>query len=569
MYEEGNKRLSLNWGSLLVKLVILAIIVLLACWVFIHINKNNNSSKLATTDNEYINNVSAMKTAAFEYYTAQNLPEKVGETEKLTLAQMINQKLLIDFTNDGKTCDANSSYVQTTKTSDGNYALKVSLNCGKKEDFIVTTIENKELNCPEITKCSIKETNEVKDNNATSTTNNNNSSNKVNNSTSSSSASSNNTASTASSNNVGTTNASNTTTKTITTTTTTTVKVNLSCFTCNNKQDDTNKDDKAVWPAIMYVVNFDLRGGKGAIASQDVTAGKTVNRPVNPSRDGYSFVEWQLNGKTYDFSSPVTGNITLTAIWKENAPVKTRYYEYVKYSDWTDGYLYGKNIENSYNNVTTYNYCKDSTKTYYSISYVGATTKNNYTYTYEYQMLDLDPNKIAEGTVGVISSSATYFNNNNLTDYNNYLNLKKSGNIYMTGDTSKISGFYSLTASDLRNSSLTSKNFTFSVSGVYLKDNVYMTKITINFKNGNGVTPYESPTNGSILRVPVKFDVSYSNLSDCIRDDASKKSYYSNRNYSISGPQTTQKWQHRTVTYTWSSNTSLSGYSKTGNYEDR
>ena len=142
MYEEGNKKLSLNWGSLAIKLVILAVAVFVICLIITRFTNNDNSTNSLAMDNsEYISNITAMKNAAFEYFTSSNLPEKVGATEKLTLSQMLNQKLLIDFSEDGDICDINSSYVQTTKTADGNYALKVSLDCGDKSDFIVTTIE--------------------------------------------------------------------------------------------------------------------------------------------------------------------------------------------------------------------------------------------------------------------------------------------------------------------------------------------------------------------------------------------------------------------------------------------
>ncbi|HIS12502.1 MAG TPA: hypothetical protein IAB40_05260, partial [Candidatus Onthocola stercoravium] len=145
MYEEGNRKLSLNWGSLAIKLGILAVVVFVVCLIVTRFTGNNNNSSssdsLAMGNTEYITNITSMKDAAFEYFTPSKLPEKVGGTEKLTLSQMLNQKLLIDFTQDGDVCDINSSYVQTTKTADGNYALKVSLDCGDKSDFIVTTIE--------------------------------------------------------------------------------------------------------------------------------------------------------------------------------------------------------------------------------------------------------------------------------------------------------------------------------------------------------------------------------------------------------------------------------------------
>ena len=64
-----------------------------------------------------------------------------------------------------------------------------------------------------------------------------------------------------------------------------------------------------------YTVSFDTDGGN-KIASIMVKKGKTVDKPNNPIKKDYSFVEWQLNGKKYDFSEEVTKNITLKAKWE-------------------------------------------------------------------------------------------------------------------------------------------------------------------------------------------------------------------------------------------------------------
>lgn len=149
MYEDGNKKISFDWKSLAIKLGILAATVLVVILIFNLITgkKDNktNDTKIADSNSEYITKINLMKDAAFEYFTSDKLPENVGNTRKVTLAEMINQKLLIDFTDNGKTCDLNSSYVQATKTADENYALKVGLKCEKKADFIVTTIEKKDV----------------------------------------------------------------------------------------------------------------------------------------------------------------------------------------------------------------------------------------------------------------------------------------------------------------------------------------------------------------------------------------------------------------------------------------
>ena len=55
-----------------------------------------------------------------------------------------------------------------------------------------------------------------------------------------------------------------------------------------------------------------------------VVEGETVSKPFNSNglqvfparRDGYIFDGWQLNGVDYDFTTPVTSDITLTAKWK-------------------------------------------------------------------------------------------------------------------------------------------------------------------------------------------------------------------------------------------------------------
>ena len=227
MYEEGNKNLSLNWGSLLIKLVILAVIVFLAGLIFTKVTgKNSSSNTLASSNSDYITNISTMKTAAFEYFTKSKLPEKVGGTEKLTLAQMVNQKLLIDFTNDGKVCDTNSSYVQATKTADGNYALKVSLTCGKQSDFIVTTIESADI-CSSSDTCKNNATNS--DVVIDTTTNNNGKTDNNKTVTKGNTGSSSSTSSTSSS---SSNSASSSTKSTTTVTVKTTVTVNVSCGSC-------------------------------------------------------------------------------------------------------------------------------------------------------------------------------------------------------------------------------------------------------------------------------------------------------------------------------------------------
>lgn len=49
----------------------------------------------------------------------------------------------------------------------------------------------------------------------------------------------------------------------------------------------------------------------------EVEKGGLVIKPVDPIREGFEFVEWQYNGVAFDFNTPITADITLTAVWKE------------------------------------------------------------------------------------------------------------------------------------------------------------------------------------------------------------------------------------------------------------
>ena len=68
---------------------------------------------------------------------------------------------------------------------------------------------------------------------------------------------------------------------------------------------------------ITYTVTFNSNGGSN-VATQTVNSGGTVTRPENPTRSDYAFDNWYSDWDltmVYDFSTPVTGNITLRARW--------------------------------------------------------------------------------------------------------------------------------------------------------------------------------------------------------------------------------------------------------------
>lgn len=66
-----------------------------------------------------------------------------------------------------------------------------------------------------------------------------------------------------------------------------------------------------------YLVSFDYADGTDRMTYALPKENTTVARPADPSRAGYVFVEWQLEGQAYDFAAPVTDNLVLTAVWEE------------------------------------------------------------------------------------------------------------------------------------------------------------------------------------------------------------------------------------------------------------
>lgn len=69
-----------------------------------------------------------------------------------------------------------------------------------------------------------------------------------------------------------------------------------------------------------YTVTFNAYGGFPTPDEQHVKSGEKAVLPVEPTRKGYTFAFWYLgedeqNATAYDFNTPVTENITLTAKW--------------------------------------------------------------------------------------------------------------------------------------------------------------------------------------------------------------------------------------------------------------
>lgn len=66
----------------------------------------------------------------------------------------------------------------------------------------------------------------------------------------------------------------------------------------------------------LYKISFDVGGGS-PISEQEIVENELLSEPIAPLKEGYEFIEWQVNGFRYDFNTPVTEDLILTASWKE------------------------------------------------------------------------------------------------------------------------------------------------------------------------------------------------------------------------------------------------------------
>ena len=75
----------------------------------------------------------------------------------------------------------------------------------------------------------------------------------------------------------------------------------------------------AKWTA-LYTLTFDSDGGT-AVEAQTVRDGMTATEPADPEKEGFTFDGWFEEGAEtpFDFATPITGDLTLTAGWTEEA----------------------------------------------------------------------------------------------------------------------------------------------------------------------------------------------------------------------------------------------------------
>lgn len=89
---------------------------------------------------------------------------------------------------------------------------------------------------------------------------------------------------------------------------------------CDNKKEEDTAPERTQEsePVVetKYSVFIDYDNGQ-EMSELSVIEGRTLEEVEAPTKNGYTFVEWQVNGKKYDFSTPITKSIVIKATWKK------------------------------------------------------------------------------------------------------------------------------------------------------------------------------------------------------------------------------------------------------------
>ena len=68
---------------------------------------------------------------------------------------------------------------------------------------------------------------------------------------------------------------------------------------------------------LEYTVTFNTNCDT-IIEKQIIEVNELLEEPIKLEKEGYTFIEWQLNNETFDFNTPITEDITIEALWQIN-----------------------------------------------------------------------------------------------------------------------------------------------------------------------------------------------------------------------------------------------------------
>ena len=82
----------------------------------------------------------------------------------------------------------------------------------------------------------------------------------------------------------------------------------------SSSDNSSSGDDSSDVQTKTWTVSFDC-GAWTTLSDVVVEDGETIVAPTLPESPDYQFIKWTLNGETFDFSTPITGDITLVLVY--------------------------------------------------------------------------------------------------------------------------------------------------------------------------------------------------------------------------------------------------------------
>ncbi|MEG2351094.1 MAG: hypothetical protein RSA10_00305 [Bacilli bacterium] len=125
------ERRGLDIKGFLVRLVLIIMFIFLLIWLFPVANLKPLNNQI------FSDNLGRMKDVAKSYYTVERLPKEVNGKVRMSLEEMINNKLILPLTDsNGKYCSSKKSYIEVSKLQN-EYVIKTYLSCTDKTDYVL------------------------------------------------------------------------------------------------------------------------------------------------------------------------------------------------------------------------------------------------------------------------------------------------------------------------------------------------------------------------------------------------------------------------------------------------
>ena len=129
----NERRSGFSIADLLVKIIFAALFIFILIWLF----EKKVPNMTPFYSNVFRENIKYMQEGGESYFTDDKLPKEIGQSNRISLADMFDKKLVLPFVDeDGNSCNQYDSYVSVTKTDNG-YELKTNLVCNKESNYTI------------------------------------------------------------------------------------------------------------------------------------------------------------------------------------------------------------------------------------------------------------------------------------------------------------------------------------------------------------------------------------------------------------------------------------------------